>query len=118
MKVYGLGLKGEQIAKKYLRKKGYSILETNYQCRFGELDLIARDKNCYVFCEVKTRSKGMIAAPQESVTPAKQRKMIKTAEHWLMEHPVDAPLRFDVLAIAPDSFGRWTVEHLENVMVL
>ena len=83
MKVYGLGLKGEQIARKYLLKKGYKIIATNFQCRFGELDLIAQDQNCLVFCEVKTRSAGMVAAPQESVTPAKQRKMIKTAEHWL-----------------------------------
>ncbi|MBQ8600182.1 MAG: YraN family protein [Clostridia bacterium] len=118
MKVYGLGLKGEQIARKYLLKKGYKIIATNFQCRFGELDLIAQDQNCLVFCEVKTRSAGMVAAPQESVTPAKQRKMIKTAEHWLMENPVDAPLRFDVLAVFPDSFGKWTVEHLENVIVL
>ncbi len=116
MKVYGLGLKGEQIAKKYLLKKGFKILETNYQCRFGELDLIAKDKSSLVFCEVKTRSKGMIAPPQESVTPAKQRKMIKTAQFWLMEHPVDLDLRFDVLAVSPDSLGRWTVEHLENVI--
>ena len=118
MKVYGLGLKGEQIAQKYLLKKGYKILATNYQCRFGELDLIARDKDCLVFCEVKTRSKGMVAPPQESVTPAKQRKMIKTAQFWLMEHPQDVAMRFDVLAIVPDSLGCWTVEHLENVIVL
>lgn len=119
MKVYGLGLKGEQIAKRYLRKKGYTVIETNYQCRFGELDIIARDKGCVVFCEVKTRSMGMIAPPQESVTPAKQRKMIKTAEHWLMENPQDAPLRFDVIAVLSDDLlGRWTVEHLENVVVL
>lgn len=118
MKVYGLGLKGEQIAKKYLLKKGYKILAANYQCRFGELDLIAKDKNCLVFCEVKTRSKGMIAPPQESVTPAKQRKMIKTAQFWLMENQTDAEMRFDVLAVSPDFWGHWTVEHLENVIVL
>ena len=67
MKVFGLGLKGEQAAKRYLIKKGYRILKTNFQCRFGELDLIARDGDCLVFCEVKTRSAGMIALPQEHV---------------------------------------------------
>ncbi len=117
MKVYGLGLKGEQIAQKYLRKKGYKILATNYQCAFGELDLIAKEKDCLVFCEVKTRSAGMVATPQESVTPKKQQKMIKTAHFWLMEHPQEGPMRFDVLAVSPDALGRWTVEHLENVIL-
>lgn len=118
MKVYGLGLKGERIAKRCLLKKGYKILATNYQCRFGELDIIAKKGDQLVFCEVKTRSKGMIAPPQESVTPAKQRKMVKTAQFWLAEHPWPKEMRFDVLAISPDYLGRWQVEHLENVIVL
>lgn len=118
MKVYGLGLKGEQIAKRYLLRKGCKILATNYQCRFGELDLIAEEQGVLVFCEVKTRSQGMIAPPQESVTPAKQRKMIKTAQFWLAEHPSESEMRFDVLAISPDGLGSWQVEHLKNVIVL
>ena len=118
MKVYGLGLKGEQIARCYLLRKGCKILAANYQCRFGELDLIAEDQGVLVFCEVKTRSKGMIAPPQESVTPVKQRKMIKTAQFWLAEHPWDREMRFDVLAVSPDGLGRWQVEHLKNVIVL
>ena len=79
MKVYGLGLKGEEVAARYLRKKGFKILQTNYQCRFGELDIIAKDKHCIVFCEVKTRSEGMIALRQESVHHQKQQKKKKTA---------------------------------------
>lgn len=118
MKVFGLGLKGERAAARYLRKKGYRILAANYQCRFGELDLIARNKNCLVFCEVKTRSPGMIAPPQASVTSAKQQKMIKTAQFYVAEHHCgDVEMRFDVLAITADEKGRLSVEHLENVIV-
>ncbi len=118
MRVYGLGLKGEQAAVRYLRKKGWKILERNFQCRFGELDIIAKDKNCLVFCEVKTRSEGMIAAPQESVTYTKQQKMIKTAQYWVQANFVDCPMRFDVVAVTVSPKGRCAVEHLENVILL
>lgn len=118
MKVYGLGLKGEKAAVRHLRKKRWKILEQNFQCRFGELDVIAKDKDCLVFCEVKTRSEGMIAAPQESVTYAKRQKMIKTAQYWVQANQVDCPMRFDVLAITVDAKGRCAVEHLENVIEL
>ncbi len=115
MKVYGLGLKGEMAAKRYLKKKGFKILKTNYQCRFGELDLIAMDKDCLVFCEVKTRSEGMIAAPYESVTYAKRQKMIKTASFFLQEHQSFLNSRFDVVSIMVQKDGQMQIEHLENV---
>lgn len=117
MKVYGLGLKGEIAARRFLRKKGWRVLETNFQCRFGELDLIAEDHGCLVFCEVKTRSEGMVAAPQESVTYSKQQKMLKTAQYWLSQRDAaDQPMRFDVLAVTKGADGRLSVEHLENVI--
>lgn len=115
MKVYGLGLKGEQAAKQYLKKKGYRILATNFQCRFGELDIIAMDKGCLVFCEVKTRSKGALASPQESVTYTKQQKMIKTALLYLQQTRMECPVRFDVVAIMQTEKGLLQIEHLENV---
>lgn len=119
MKVYGLGLKGEEEAKRYLRKKGFKILECNYQCRFGELDIIAKDKSGLVFCEVKTRSIGMLAPPQESVGYAKQQKMIKTALFWLQANQMEEqPMRFDVIAVTADAEGKLTVEHLENAFTL
>ncbi len=118
MKVYGLGLKGEKAAARYLRKKGCRILAANYQCRFGEIDIIARNKSCLIFCEVKTRSEGMLAPPQESVTYAKQQKMIKTAQYWLMQNPCELPIRFDVLAVTADARGRLAIEHLENAFIL
>lgn len=115
MKVYGLGLKGEQAAKRFLQKKGYKILETNFQCRFGELDIIARKKDCLVICEVKTRGPGALATPQESVTYTKQQKMIKTALFYLQQTGLDCAVRFDVIAIIQDEKGGLQIEHLENV---
>ena len=115
MKVYGLGLKGELAAKRYLKKKGYKILKTNYQCRFGELDIIALKDDCLVFCEVKTRSEGMIAPPQESVNHSKQQKMIKTALFFLQQHKSFMNSRFDVIAITAKKDGQLQIEHLENV---
>lgn len=118
MKVYGLGLKGEEAAKRYLRKKGFKILEANYQCRFGEIDLIAQKKDTIVFCEVKTRSEGMLAAPQESVDYFKQQKLIKTAQIWLQAKGIDDhPLRFDVLAITVGA-GKAEIEHIENAIMI
>lgn len=118
MKVYGLGLKGEEAAKRYLRKKGFKILDTNYQCRFGEIDIIAQKKETIVFCEVKTRSEGMLATPQESVDYFKQQKIIKTAQIWLQAKGIDdCPMRFDVLAIKM-SATKVEIEHIENAIMI
>lgn len=114
MKVYGLGLKGEQIAKRYLKRKGFRVLECNFQCRFGEIDLVARDKDCLVFCEVRTRSAGALVSPTESITFAKQQKLMKTARFYLQLHQLDTAARFDVIAVTRQDNGRFTVEHLEN----
>lgn len=116
MKIYGLGLKGEEAARRFLKKKGYKILKTNFQCRFGELDIIAQEKDCLVFCEVKTRSSGAIAEPQESVTFSKQQKMIKTALFYLQQTQFSGPSRFDVIAVKKDDKGAFQIEHLENVV--
>ena len=116
MKVYGLGLKGEKAAKRYLRKKGYKLLDANYQCRFGEIDIIAKKENTIVFCEVKTRSEGMLAAPQESVDYYKQQRLIKTAQIWLQAKKIDdCPLQFDVLAITYIG-DKAEIEHIENAI--
>ena len=118
MKVYGLGLKGEEAAKRYLRKKGFKILDTNYQCRFGEIDIIAQKKETIVFCEVKTRSEGMLATPQESVDYFKQQTIIKTAQIWLQAKGIDdCPMRFDVLAIKM-SATKAEIEHIENAIMI
>ena len=109
-----LGKEGEQIAEKYLRKKGYRLVERNYRCPAGELDLIALDRRVVVFVEVKTRSDDRFGAPLESVHRRKQQKMIRTALFFLSQHRLhQRDARFDVVGV---SFldGEPVVEHIEN----
>ncbi len=75
-----VGKAGEDNAVKYLQKQGYRILERNFRCRFGEIDLIARDKGVLVFIEVKTRRSRAFGPPAMAVTPEKQRHLIKASQ--------------------------------------
>ena len=109
-----LGREGEEIAENYLKKKGYRLVERNYRCPLGELDLIALDRRVIVFVEVKTRGDESYGPPLESVHPRKQRKMIKTALFFLSVHKLhNREARFDVVGI---SFAGQepVVEHIEN----
>lgn len=113
-----LGQQGERIAEQYLQKKGYKLVERNYRCAVGELDLIVLDRRVVVFVEVKTRSGHGYGSPLEAVEFRKQRKMIQVAQYFLSEkklHQRDA--RFDVVGIS------WpgkepVVEHIENAFEL
>ncbi len=95
------GQKGEEEAASFLVSKGYKILERNFRTRWGEIDLIARDRSTVVFVEVKTRSDSGFARPEESVTFTKQEHMRRAAGLWLCDHyPHDLPpCRFDVVSI-------------------
>jgi putative endonuclease len=96
-----LGSRGEDLAVQYLKKKGFKVIERNYHCSAGEIDLIAREKNTLVFVEIKTRSSSEFGLPQEAVDRFKQRKMIEAARTYLAERHMteDIPARFDVVAI-------------------
>ena len=109
-----LGQEGERIAESYLRKKGYRVVERNYRCPVGELDLILLDRRVVVFVEVKTRTDDRFGAPLESVGPRKQQKMIKTALFFLSRHRLhNRDARFDVVGISYQG-GEPMVEHVEN----
>ena len=109
-----LGQEGERIAESYLRKKGYRVVERNYRCPVGELDLILLDRRVVVFVEVKTRSDDRFGAPLESVGPRKQQKMIKTALFFLSRHRLhNRDARFDVIGISWKGRER-LVEHIQN----
>ena len=94
------GARGEERASEFLRERGYRILERNYRCPLGELDIIARDGRVIVFVEVKTRSSHRFGSPQEAIGPRKKRRMTAIAlfylkgQGWLGE-----PARFDVAAV-------------------
>ena len=95
-----LGSRGERIAAAYLTDTGLRLLDRNWRCREGELDLVARDDEAIVFCEVKTRRGIGYGSPVEAVTPAKQRRLRLLAQRWLAAHDEHAPyLRFDVVGV-------------------
>jgi putative endonuclease len=95
-----LGVHGERIAVSYLTDHGFRVLDRNWRCREGELDIVARDRDALVFCEVKTRRGVGFGHPVEAVTGAKQRKLRTLAQRWLATHDEHAPeLRFDVVGV-------------------
>ena len=98
-----LGKHAEEIAKQYLQKQHLTLIEQNYHCRRGEIDLIMQDQQTLVFIEVRYRKNARFGSALESVDHRKQAKIITTAEHYLLQdqqHYVD--YRFDVIAIMPD----------------
>jgi len=95
-----LGDHGERIAAAYLTDAGLRVLDRNWRCRDGELDIVARDGDALVFCEVKTRRGIGFGHPVEAVTPVKQRRLRRLAQRWLASHDEHAPeLRFDVVGV-------------------
>ncbi len=95
-----LGKKGEEKALRFLKKRGYRIIEQNYVCKMGEMDIIAKEKDTLVFIEVKTRTSMAFGPPQLAVTPFKQRQLSKVALNFLKEKRLeDVKARFDVVAI-------------------
>jgi putative endonuclease len=91
---------GEAEAARYLRRQGWELLETNWHCRYGELDLVARDAGAIVFVEVKARRSRAFGPPEEALTPAKRRRLLRSAWTYLDEHGLAGqPWRVDVIAI-------------------
>ena len=93
------GQQAETWACEYLQAQGFQVLSRNYRLRGGELDLIGRDGDYLVFVEVRYRSSEAFGGALHSISLAKQQRIIRTAQHYLMRYPVDSPCRFDVLAI-------------------
>ncbi|MGB9734894.1 MAG: YraN family protein [bacterium] len=105
------GIEGEDRAVKYLEGLNYKILERNYRSHFGEVDIIAKDKNHTVFIEVKSRTNSSFGSPQESIVKEKKRRITLTAIDYLQrKHLTNKPVRFDVVAINPDN----TIELIKN----
>lgn len=114
-----LGRFGEDKTAAYLRRKGYAIRERNFSYRGGEIDIIAEDRKFIVFVEVKLRKNADFAAAREFVTAAKQQRIIKTAQLWLMKTRCEKQPRFDVIEVyAPfGESGRITINHIENAFM-
>ncbi|MGN0998262.1 MAG: YraN family protein [Faecousia sp.] len=112
-----LGSWGESLAAEYLRKKKYTVVAVGYQCRFGEIDLIVKDKRFLVFVEVKLRKSGDFAAAREYVNWSKQNRIRSTASFYLAQNPTMLQPRFDVIEIyAPQGLATKAPEivHMED----
>lgn len=109
-----VGQAHEALAERYLVKRGMTIRERNYRCKSGEIDLIAEDRGTLVFVEVRYRGHTSLVSSEESVTPTKQRRLIRAAQHYLLRCREDRPCRFDVLAINRSAFGRTKVNWIDN----
>jgi len=111
------GRLGEESAAAYLRRHGYKILDMNYKCRMGEIDIIASKRSVLAFVEVKLRKSADFGAAREFVTPAKQERIKLTASMWLAANETELQPRFDVIEIyAPDGdqLRVRKIEHLKD----
>lgn len=108
---------GEAQVAAYLRARGCRIVASKYRCRFGEIDLVARDGKTLCFVEVKLRSNLSFGLPREYVTASKRSKLRATAEYYLATHRTDAPCRFDVAEVYTDRAQtpeNTRIEYIEN----
>lgn len=111
-----IGRYGERVAARYLVEQGMVVLDRNWRCPSGEIDIVARDGDTLVVCEVKTRSGVGFGLPVEGVTPVKAARMRRLAALWLQEHPVHpCAVRLDVVGVLRSPRGAASVEHLRGV---
>lgn len=111
-----LGRWGEDVAAEHLEKAGLVLIERNWRCREGELDIVAMDQQVLVFCEVKTRSGLGFGSPAEAVSAQKLQRLGILAVRWMKEHPRPwSELRFDVVAVLRTRDGL-VVDHLRAVL--
>lgn len=95
------GARAEREAAEFLAARGFRILERNFRCPFGEIDLVARDGATVVFVEVRYRSSDRFGAPAETVGALKRRRLIRAAQAFAQSRGLDAAQRFDVVALTP-----------------
>ena len=108
------GRRGEGAAAEYLKQNKYRIIGLNYACRFGEIDVIAENREYIVFVEVKQRKNAAFAEAKEFVTTAKQQRIMTTAQLWLQNNPTDKQPRFDVIEIYGHNGKIERINHIEN----
>jgi putative endonuclease len=112
-----LGAFGERVAAAHLEAKGYRIRARNFRCREGEIDIVAEDGETLVFVEVRTRRGNALGTPAESVTVAKQRRLLTVAKAYLQEHADALPnQRIDVVAVELSRGRLLAVQHIEGAV--
>lgn len=118
MKRRDTGALGEKLAKDFLKKQGYRILETNYCCPEGEIDIVARHKDSLVFVEVRTKKSLEFGSPEESISRTKQERLKAVAARYQQTHNKLPPLwRIDVVAVELNQDGTPSrIELIENAV--
>jgi putative endonuclease len=108
-----LGIFGESLAQRHLRKNGYKIRTTNYRFLKYEIDIVAEKNGALVIVEVKTRQTAEIGEPWRAVTRQKQKQIVATADHYVQSRDLPHEVRFDIISIVHNSF-RTDIEHIED----
>lgn len=113
-----VGAYGERIAAARLEALGMHVLERNWRCAEGEIDIVALDGGTLVVCEVKTRRSGDFGGPLEAVTPTKSQRLRRLAACWLRDHPTASPteVRIDVVGILRPPRGAARVDYLRGAL--
>ncbi|MBW6463572.1 MAG: YraN family protein [Dethiobacteria bacterium] len=114
-----VGQTGETAARRYLEKLGYKIIESNYRCSLGEIDLIAHDNRTIVLAEVRTRTSSVFGSPEESITAEKARRLRRLALYYLQATRQDeSPSRIDLLAVMLDkkSLEVQSIRHIKAIL--
>jgi len=113
-----LGAAGEKLAGKYLRRLGYKILDRNFSCPLGEIDLICYHDACIVFVEVKTLSDDAAGDPEDRITPGKQRRLARAARWWIeTRRRPECAYRFDAVSVVLGADGQPKVRHIVEAFV-
>lgn len=115
-----MGQRGEAMARGFLQERGYHILESNYRCSYGEIDIIAQDGDQTVFVEVRTRLSTAYGTPEESLTPAKQQHLLATSQEYLQRHDMgEADCRIDLVSIRLGAGSQGPrIDHLRHAVQL
>ena len=111
-----LGRAGEQVAAEYLERAGLRILDRNWRCADGEIDIVAAERRVLVVCEVKTRSDVRFGTPLEAISRNKRTRLRRLAAQWLAAHGVlFDEVRIDVIGLIKDKAGEFQIEHVRGV---
>jgi putative endonuclease len=113
----GLGQRGEELAARHLAASGYEMVARNWRCEAGEVDLVVKEGECLVFVEVRTRRGRSMGSPEESITAAKQARLVDLGEAYVQAHDWEGDWRIDVVAVEMERGGRLLrVDHYENAI--
>lgn len=107
---------GEDIATRYLEQIGYEIIQRNFECKIGEIDIIAKEKDEIVFVEVKTRASALYGQPKDAVDVTKKKHIYRSAEFYIyIRHLEKYPVRIDVIEVYKKQ-GKFKVHHIKNAI--